>query len=54
MLKYYLNIADECISLTYWKETHKNMLLTLETMKNTLKIIRKKESISNTDQSIKN
>ena len=37
MIEYYLNLTEQCISLTYWKNTHKNMLSTLATMKHKLK-----------------
>lgn len=40
MIKHYLDLVDECISLTYWKETHKKMLLTLETMKNKMQSLK--------------
>ena len=37
MIKYYQELLNECIDLKIWKEKHKQMLSTLETMKNKLK-----------------
>lgn len=34
MIKYYQELLNECIDLTDWKAKHKEMLFTLETMKN--------------------
>ena len=36
MIRYYQEILNECIDLTEWKEKHKTMLSTLETMKDKL------------------
>lgn len=40
MIEYFLDLADECILITYWKESHKTMLSTLKTMKNNLKTLK--------------
>lgn len=37
MIKYYQELLNECIDIAEWKEKHKEMLLTLEIMKNKLK-----------------
>lgn len=37
MITYYQELLNECIDIQAHKETYKNMLLTLETMKNNLK-----------------
>lgn len=40
MIEYFLDLADECISITYWKQSHKTMLSTLKIMKNNLNILK--------------
>ncbi len=44
MIKYYQELVNECIDLTDNMQLYKNMLLTLNTMKNKLKKIERREN----------
>ena len=43
MIRYYQELLNECIDISEWKEKHKKMMSTLQTMKNNIKLIERRK-----------